>query len=188
MSNSIELKRNEPYLFRLKENICGTEPKFSTCGQILLSKDSLIVEFRCAYRSINAYGKRYNDLLYNGDIVEVLMMTNVFGKYLEIEVNPNNAQYLVEITNNGDSIEIEKLSNKLYQSFVKIEESEVQYTIEIDLAELKCLNVDITQTTFNLHRQQTIDNNGNMELSALSPTMKPRFHIMEAFCGIKIIN
>lgn len=76
----------------LTEVMTGSKSRLETEVKAMYSNDYIYFAFRCADDYIKATMEKYNDKLYEEDVVEVFIDDNMDLKtYIEIEVNPLNA-------------------------------------------------------------------------------------------------
>ncbi|MBO5776318.1 MAG: hypothetical protein J6R35_02990 [Clostridia bacterium] len=68
---------------------------------MFISKDSAII----------SKGLSYNDKLYEGDTVELMITLGDRHRYLELEVNPDGVQYAAIVTKLEDGIDISYVAN-----------------------------------------------------------------------------
>lgn len=168
---------------------CETGKKAKLKTKILFEHDekNLYFHFECEqiFRSPKYF--HYNEPLFEGDIVEVLITLDERKKYLEIEANQNNSQYSVIIYNKDGkgNIEITKIDKSNFCSTIK--ELENFWSCDIILAKenLKKLGWNENDFFINFHRQD-FDKNNNMNLYSLQPTFCRKFHITSAMKHINL--
>lgn len=124
----------------------------------------------------------YNAPLYEGDIYEVLLTLGEPKRYLEIEVNGNNARYCVIIDNKdgeGDII-IEKLPECVFES--RTQTCPDRWCTEITLPKQKLIELGWKkeECRINLHRQD-FDKEDNLRLYSFFPTFSDSFHKTSSF-------
>lgn len=130
----------------------------------------------------------YNAPLYEGDIYEVLLTLSGKNRYLEIEVNGNNAAYCVIIDNKdgeGDIV-ITKLDRCVFEAVSRLDPSRWTAEIKLPKDELRKLGRHAGPCMFNMHRQD-FDADGVLNLYSLYPTFSGSFHKTASFgrlnCG-----
>lgn len=138
--------------------------------------------FECVEDNFCPKHSEYNRPLYEGDIVEVLITLEEKNRYLEIEVNQNNANYCAIIDNKDGfkEITINLLTENPIKSTVNIMKNKWTCDILIALDKLYELGLNPTKTFLNAHRQD-FDKDGNLRLYSLSPTYSDTFHRTDAF-------
>lgn len=110
-------------------------------------------------------------------------------RYLEVEVNQNNAQYCAIIENKdgkGD-ITIDLLSKNPVKSAVIVSDKTWICDIMIPMEELTALGFDKSDARFNAHRQDFAED-GTLRLSSLSPGYAETFHIADAFLKVRFAH
>lgn len=128
----------------------------------------------------------YNEPLYDGDIVELMITLGDKRRYLEIECNYNNADYCVLINNcdgEGDIV-ITPLDENVIKSRVEKLADGWACEIMLSVKELKKLGFS-NPFYFNAHRQD-YDETGYLNLYSLSPTFCDKFHKTTAFLRAEI--
>jgi N-acetylhexosamine 1-kinase len=162
------------------------EIKDDTCFACKHTEDKIHFYFKCERMWKNSMYTEFNAPLYHGDIVELMITLGDTNRYLEVEVNENNAQYCVLITNadgKGD-ISIDYLPETVIESNVKmLDDNWAMYEIIMEKETLKQLGMT-EEVKFNAHRQ-IFDNDGNLYLRSLNPTYGLTFHDAEAFIDVK---
>lgn len=144
--------------------------------------DKLVFKFCCKEEYFCPKHFEYNKPLFDGDIVELMITLGSKKKYLEIEVNQNNAQYCVLIDNyNGNHYDvITKIPKPVIESSIKIEKNYWECVIIIKVEDLVKLGWDKTNSYINAHRQ-SYDRVNDMKQYSLSRTIEPNFHMANAF-------
>lgn len=164
---------------KLKENITGNKAIYDTEFELTNDQENLIVSFTAYHASLNSYSDIYNDELYNGNVVEIFIQTNDKNKYFEIEVAPNNANFLALITNDGVSFKGELIPNNFVKSYVDIKNDIWKTKILVPLKEIEANN--LKEIKYNAFRIDTDNEITNKHLFAISPTKCGTFHKMESF-------
>ena len=134
--------------------------------------DILIFTFEAFDSSLNSFSNKNNDVIYNGDVVEVFLD---FGDefYYEFEVAPNGTTFIAKILNRN----IEFIENTFIESNVKVEGNNYFVEMKIDLSKLGGTN----NVKLNAFRIETKGIETNYILQALSPTLSDTFHVREKF-------
>lgn len=128
----------------------------------------------------------YNEPLYDGDIVELMITLGDKSRYLEIESNQNGADYCVIIDNrDGEGeITITPIEKNLVESRVEILADGWSCDIILNISDLKKIGF-VTPFFFNAHRQD-YDRDGYLNLYSLRPTFCDTFHKISAFAAVRI--
>lgn len=164
----------------------GIAPDATLCT-VTKAEDTLIFDFSVTDDFLCSKHGGYNDPLYEGDIVEVLITLGEKNRYLEIEVNPDGAQYCVVIENSdgkGD-ISITKLPAPIFASAVERTDDGWDCEIALPLNELISLGFSEKNCYFNMLRQ-SFDRDGRLNLYCLFPTLSSSFHVTDAFQKLEI--
>lgn len=165
----------------LKECETGKTAELRTEFSCFEDEEYLYFNFHCEQDFPCPKHTEYNKPLYEGDIVEVLLTLNYKNRYLEIEVNQNNAKYCVIIDNidgEGDII-ITKIDICPFIAENKIINEEWKCSITIPKEEL--IKIGWTENSLiNAHRQD-FDKRGKLNLYSLYPTFSRSFHKTIAF-------
>jgi N-acetylhexosamine 1-kinase len=149
------------------------------------NNDKFYFTFKCDRLYNKSKYEEYNQPLYEGDIVELMIVLENDNKYLEIEVNEFNAQYcaLIENKDGKGDIDIQYLSESVIISKVNmLDDNWVEYKIIIEKDDLKKLGWN-GKMKFNAHRQ-IFDNKNILHLRSLNPTYSSTFHDIESFIQI----
>lgn len=98
-------------------NSVNGEKSDKTLFGVRFDGKNLIFRFDCEEEFFCPKYYGYNEPLYEGDIVELMISLGDKNRYLEVEVNQNNANYCVIIINadGKGKISIEKLKKKYYK-------------------------------------------------------------------------
>ena len=168
-------------MYELKENTTGGKAVYKTLFNVSKEDDILIFEFYASHCSFNSFSDKFNDPIYNGDVVEVFIDLKEENHYLEIEVAPNGTMFVADIKNingefngtllNGDGITSQIMKNNS-DLIVKITLNSKNYDISED-------------AKFNAFRIDTDNKKANRHLFALSPTLCGSFHKHEKFLSLK---
>lgn len=180
---------------RLVETSTGKNPRLETEVKVGWSEDFLYFSFKCQDDFIKATMTKYNDKLYEEDVVEVFIDdNNDLLNYVEIEVNPLNAalHYLVYNT---------LYSEKLF--YAKVERTIVSATHFDIISGIWNTEISIPMKEFftaknnpplpgdkwhvNFYRIDRPENNED-EYSAWSPTGEINFHMPEKFGELIFID
>lgn len=174
-----------PGKYFLKETESGAESS-RTCVFWRQNGEELFFRFECKEEFFYPKHYGYNEPLYEGDIVELMITLGSKNRYLETETNFNGADYCVIIENKdgeGD-IEIFPLEKNLVKSKVETLVDGWACDIILDIKELKKIGLG-KDVFFNAHRQD-FDENGILRLYSLNPTLCRTFHRISAFLRAEI--
>lgn len=164
----------------LKENITGQKAIYKTEANIEIKDGYLEVNFISHHPSMNSYSNKYNDCIYNADVVEIFLSTKEDKKYYyEIEVAPNNTVFLSEIYNDGKSFS----GSLIDECFIKTSSKEEngKWLVNI-LIPLDKVGYDPKRgIEYNLYRIDTDGEKPNKHLFSLNPTMCGSFHKRNSF-------
>lgn len=159
----------------------GESPDLSTAVVCTSDGENLYFSFTCQSDCMTPKHNGFNDPLFEGDIVEILLSLEHRNHYLEIEVNQNNAQYCVLIDNDGNgNFSVTKMDAPCFSSSVNINENEWECEIILPKKELTRLNINESDCYINLLRQD-YDKNGVLRLYCVYPTLCGSFHRSERF-------
>lgn len=131
---------------------------------------------------------QFNEPLYEGDIVEILLSLGSRNRYLEVEVNQNGAIYLAVINNidGKGNIDVKMLDDaKGISAVVGLEDRLWTTDIAIPISVLNELGFDKNNVFVNFLRED-FDEKGEMHLFAVSPTYCRSFHKPQAFISFNI--
>ena len=167
----------------LKDNF-GGKPFNKTIVYCSLEEDALKLLFISKDSAIISKGLSYNDKLYEGDTVELMITLGDRHRYLELEVNPDGVQYAAIVTKLEDGIDIDYVANCPFSANTERVEGGWRSEWLIPFKNLVELGWDKEDCYFNLYRQ---DFQGeNLNLYALSPTECATFHRPERFIKLTI--
>lgn len=161
----------------LKENTKNGYIKHPTELNIKREGDELIFTFLAYNSAFYSAGKKYNDPIYDGSVVEVFLSYGIKNHYYEIEVAPNGTVFLADIENINNHTKINFINDCFIKSSVKKEANNYLVTISFPLNKIKT-----EEPKFNAFRIEFVDN--KQYLYALNPTMCDSFHRMEAFIDL----
>lgn len=167
---------------KLKDNY-GKAVKNETEFSVSFENDTLKLLFICYDRAIISKGKSYNDMLYEGDTVEIFLTLGRKNRYLELEVNPEGVLYAGIVDNNG-GLNIELLAECPFSAVTDKTKVGWQTEMEIPLKSLYPLGFKREDAYYNLFRQDF--QGANLYLYALNPTLKSTFHVVESFIKLEI--
>ena len=185
MDFSDKIFRFDGEKFFLKDTRTGS-PSEKTSFRAEESDGDFRFRFECKENYFCPKHFNYNDPLYDGDIVELMITLGDKRRYLEIECNYNNADYCVIIDNRdgeGDII-ITPLEENVIKSRVETLADGWACDIILSVKELKKLGFG-NPFYFNAHRQD-YDETGYLNLYSLSPTFCDKFHKTTAFLRAEI--
>lgn len=187
MQNKILKLSSKAVQLNLVNNFDASMPKNKTLVYVKHNSHSIYFDFIVYDKCIIPFGKLYNEPLFKGDIVEVLLTLDCKNYYLEIEVNPNGIQYAVLIKNTdgkGDII-ITAIDKSPFESVTQITENGWKCNICIKKSTLLKLGWNEDNCFINIHRQDYKRNN-ELKLYSLSPTKCSTFHMPDAFVKLQI--
>lgn len=165
----------------LKECRKGGQAELKTFVVCSEDEKNLYFEFDGEQKAPFHQHCEYNAPLYEGDIFEVMLTLDRPDRYLEIEINGNNAKYCVIIENKdgeGDII-INKLNECIFESTADVQPERWRAAITLPKAELHKLGWEKEACRINLHRQDFED--GNLNLYSFFPTFSGSFHKINSF-------
>lgn len=166
----------------------GGKASDKTVFKTFLDDKNWYFTFECEENFFYPKHANFNDKLFEGDIVELMITLGDKNRYLEVEVNQNNAAYLAIIDNlDGEGkINIKFLDKNFIFSSVKLAINKWFCDIIIPFERLEELGFDKKSAFFNAHRQD-FDESGNLNLYSLSPTMSRTFHKIDAFLNVSFV-
>lgn len=171
-----------------KNNITDLPLKQGTKFALLNGDECLYAFYVVSDDYINPIRTRYNDKIYNEEVVELFIASkNNIGKYIELEVSPNNTKFCGLIRNNlKGSRKLRLLNRCIFSSVIIKNDKGYIAVLKINKKQL-CGHLNIRNTgsfSFNAYR---IDRPLNLawELYALNPTNKYNFHMPEFFIDLK---
>lgn len=176
---------NENSTYHLLENINKDEPAQKTTVFAKHTGDYLEFDFVCEENSPHPYGEKNNDLLYKGDVVEIFLTLGAKNRYLEVEVNPDGLLFVAEVTFKGGKTSLNMLTDQVAETVVQKGENEIKTNLKLNKKALLGLGFTPENAFINLYRQD-FDENNNLRLYALSPTMCGTFHKPEAFLKLTL--
>lgn len=173
--------------YQLKNTRTGEElPEFLTTVDVIKTKTHLIFDFYCKNSKFFSKDNKYNAPIYLGDVCEAFICTSGnLSDYFEIEVAPNNCQFLCKIHNSGNfNIQLTPISEE--DNFLK---SEVEiwgndYKLKFSVPLEKIGYDEKIGIKYNAFRIETEGGIENKNLLALSPTMCEGFHVPEKFIDL----
>lgn len=165
----------------LCENEKGGTPRYRTHFQAMHSLRYLYFKFTVEDEKIVASYTKFNEPLYDEEVVEVFVSgKGSLERYLELEVNPNNAVFCANIDNDlKGTTKINFIKPNPIESQVKMTENGWECVIKIEKRSIEAF--DEKKLLFNAYR---IDRDEGMELYAFSPTMCNRFHVPQKFAKL----
>lgn len=172
----------------LKNSRTGKEiPEFDTKVNIVLSDNELSFEFFCKNSKFFSASNEYNGPIFDGDVCEAFICTGDDPtKYYEIEVSPNNTQFVSFMKNLGpgkyDAKYISKEDNFL-KSEVEINGNDYRLKFWMPLDKIGYSKE--RGIKFNAYRIETEGGFTDRNLLALNPTMCDTFHVYEKFIELK---
>ncbi len=161
----------------------GKTAFYTSCDQ-----DNWYFTFECEENFFSPKYFNYNEPLYEGDIAELMITLGDKNRYLEVEVNQNNASYCAVIDNldGQGNININFLDKNIIKSRIKLAINKWICDIIIPFGKLKELGFDENDVYFNAHRQD-YDENGALNLYSLNPALSHTFHKPDAFMYTRFV-
>lgn len=169
----------------LSDSRSGTKSN-RTKFYVSYDEENLYFRFDCREEFFRPVHKEFNAPLYEGDIVELMLTLGEKNKYLEVEVNQNNALYLALITNSdgkGD-ISIKLFGENFIKSAISVNQTGWTCDIIIPIEKLTEKGWEAENAFFNAHRQD-FDEKGYLNLYSLNPPLSDTFHVTDAFLQMK---
>ena len=178
----IDGKKNYVYFSDHRTGLSNEKTRFSTTAD----EREWRFYFECEEEFFSPKHTRYNDPLYDGDIVELMITLGDKNRYLEVEVNQNNANYCVLIDNldGQGNIRIEFLRENPVKSLVKVEKNRWSCDIIIPFERLNRLGFNVDNAYMNAFRQD-YDAENKLSLYSLSPAKSDTFHKIDAFLKVE---
>lgn len=178
-------------IYQLKNSRTGEAiPEFETTVEVKKTKTHLTFDFYCKNTQFYSADDKYNGPIYGGDVCEAFICTGEdIMKYYEIEVAPNNCQFLYKIVNHGgmnnniNTYPIPAEENFLTSSVEKIgNDYRVKFSVPLD----KIGYDEKIGVRYNAYRIETEGGITDKNLLAINPTMCDKFHVPS--CFIKLIE
>lgn len=164
---------------KFKDNKTGLEAIYETEFDIKIIDNKLVLNYFAKNSQFFSYSNKYNDDIYNGDVVEVFLDMGIKDHYWEIEVAPNGTVFLADITNDGKSFSGVRLEDNFVYREVTLFEKDYKVLIELPLDKL---GYDpVKGIKYNAYRIDTDGGTPNAHLFALNPTLCGSFHKKESF-------
>ncbi len=171
--------------------------EFKTTVEVLVVDNKyLTFKYDCKNSCFYSANDKYNSNIYDGDVCEAFICTGEnLNEYYEIEVAPNNTQFLMKMTNFGTEFINGKTKHNLKsvpvsesENFLvsKVEKSGNDYKVEFSVPLDKIGYNENIGIRLNLYRIETEGGETNKHLLALNPTLVSSFHIPEKFVKIEL--
>ena len=181
--------------FELKNNRTREEiDNFKTTLKVTMSETHLTFDFYCKNSKHFSAGVNFNDPVYNGDVCEAFICADEdLYWYYEIEVAPNNCQFLMKM-NYKEKVVDGKVTSDIAMNPISLEDNFLSSNVEIIGNDYKLsfsLPLDKigykpeVGIRFNAFRIETEGGETDKNLIALNPTMCSTFHVPT--CFIKLI-
>jgi|AGTN01.2.fsa_nt_gi hypothetical protein len=185
MPDKIILSRRITAL-KLTDNRTGGKPYRKTEVYASAADRKLFFRFDLEEKFFSPFGKRYNDALWQGDVAEIMLTLGDKNRYLEIEINPDGFEYAALVQNDGaGKFTLEFLDRPPFTSAALRTEKGWECTVILPFGLLKMLGWEPKNSFINLYREDFTEE-GEMELSALNPTLGGSFHRPEFFVPLEI--
>ena len=171
--------------------------EFKTTVEVLIVDNKyLTFKFNCKNSRFYSANDEYNSNIYDGDVCEAFICTGEnLNEYYEIEVAPNNTQFLMKMTNWGTEFINGKIKHNLKSEPIpesekflvsKVEKFGNDYKVEFSVPLDKIGYDKKIGIRLNLYRIETEGGEINKHLLALNPTLVKSFHIPEKFVKIEL--
>ncbi len=181
--------------FDLRNSRTGeTIDEFKTTLKVTLTETHLNFDFYCKNSKFFSAGHKFNEPIYTGDVCEAFICTDEdLHWYYEIEVAPNNCQFLMKM-NYYEKLVDGKLESDVIMHPISEKDnfliSNVQlvgddYKLSFSLPLDKIGFKPEVGIRFNAYRIETEGGETDKHLLALNPTMCSTFHVPTSF--IKLI-
>lgn len=169
--------------FILKNNRTGEDfPEYLTTLNVVKTETHLEFLFDCNKSMFFSAGDEYNSEIFNGDVCEAFICVDEdLTRYYEIEVAPNNCQFLYKMHNVSKSVEkveleqypITKEENFLFSEVIKYDNNyKVKFSVPLD----KIGYDPKVGIRFNAYRIETDGGYTDRHLLAVNPTLCDTFH------------
>lgn len=181
--------------FELKNNRTGERlDEYKTSLEVTMTDTHLIFDFDCKNSQFFSAGDKFNDEIYIGDVCEAFICTDTdLHWYYEIEVAPNNCQFLMKmhyvekVVDGKKIIDVERnpvseKDNFLF-SEVKIDRNDYKLKFSLPLDKIG-YNKEVG-IRFNAYRIETDGGESDKHLLAVNPTLKNSFHVPTSFIRFK---
>lgn len=171
--------------YYLKDNRTGGEAVYKTSVDIYKTGDAVNFDFVCENSTRFAPFSGYNEAHYTGDVCEVFITTDKTRKnYFEIELAPNGAVFLTEVTYFGDGkFEGRFIEKNFVITAATPTKNGYLASISVPLSALGYKEGD--EIIYNAYRIDTDGEKMDKHLFALNPTLCNKFHRPEKFLTLK---
>lgn len=169
---------------QLKNNRTGEFLKgFETEVEIIMDDTTLSFEFFCKNSKFFSADDKYNGPIFDGDVCEAFINTDPdITKYFEIEVAPNNCQFLYRVKNLGiGEFELDPVPEEENFLTSEVEKIGNDYRLKFSVPLEKIGYDKNVGIRFNAYRIETEGGHTDLHLLALNPTLKPSFHNVDGF-------
>ena len=172
-------------LYELKNCRTGAPAERVSTVDIKKDGDILTFYFHCENTEYWCPHDSYNDIHSEGDACEILIGTDPCRKvYYEMEISAKGELMLAEMTNHGFDENGEPILDIGFipTPFIKgnLIKTELGYDAEISF-DINNLKLDLGKIYFNAYRIETDGGYPDKYLFALSPTLRPKFHVPDNF-------
>lgn len=158
----------------LFENTTGKKACYKTDVRVYKTIKNIVFKFRANTSKFNSYSNKYNDKLYLGDVCEIFIKYGKENHYYEIEVAPNGATFLSDITNINNKFSGELIDPCFIKTSSKCKKDCYKVKIVIPKKFIKTKKIE-----FNAFRIDTDGTTPEKHLFALHPTLCRTFHRIE---------
>lgn len=156
---------------QLRENFTGQKAVYKTTLHKYVTPKSIIFVFNARHSTFNSYSNKNNDDLYKADVCEVFIRYGKENHYYEVEVAPNGATFLADITNINGDFKGELINDIFMKTSAKTYKNSYKVTIKIPREYIKTKKIE-----FNAFRIETDGEKPEKHLFALNPTLCGSFH------------
>lgn len=175
--------------YQLKNSRTGEDiPEFETTVEVTKTATELNFDFYCKNSKFYCADDKYNGPIYGGDVCEAFICTGTdLMRYFEIEVAPNNCQFVYKMHNLGN-YELEEQPIPAEDNFLtsKVEKMGNDYRVKFSMPLDKIGYDEKIGIRYNAFRIETEGGFTDKNLLAISPTLRDKFHVPEKF--IKLVD
>ena len=167
---------------KLRDNVTGHDAPKDTEVRLWSEEGAVKFLFECVDNEIVSKGKAFNDKLYEGDVVEFFLTLGSREKYLELEVNPDGAEYAVIVVNEGGmgNVRLYPLESSPFTSRTERTKGGWRTEWTIPIGNLEALGWTEECSYCNIYRQD-FSGEGKLRLYAYNPTYAETFHLPASF-------
>ncbi|MBE5750454.1 MAG: hypothetical protein E7346_06285 [Clostridiales bacterium] len=154
-----------------------------TTVEIIMTETELSFEFFCKNSKFFSADGKYNGPIFDGDVCEAFICTGTdITRYFEIEVAPNNCQFVYRVKNLGmGEFELDPVSEEENFLTSEVEKLGDDYRLKFSMPLDKIGYDENIGIRFNAFRIETEGGHTDLHLMALNPMMQPSFHCVDGF-------